>query len=51
MTGLDAVVEHSYSFFLIEADKKKNGCVKGKRCQCWSMFCSGVKTHVWGLMT
>lgn len=22
MTGLDAVVEHSYSFFLIEADKK-----------------------------
>lgn len=23
MTGLDAVVEHSYSFFLIEADKKK----------------------------
>lgn len=53
MTGLDAVVEHSYSFFLIEAEKifKKNGCVKGKRCQCWSMFCSGVKTHVWGLMT
>lgn len=36
MTGLDAVVEHSYSFFLIEAEKnlKKNGCVKGKRCQC-----------------
>lgn len=29
MTGLDAVVEHSYSFFLIEADKifLKNGCV------------------------
>lgn len=27
MTCLDAVVEHSYSFFFIEADKKKNGCV------------------------
>lgn len=36
MKGLDAVVEHSYSLFFIEADKnfKKNGFVKGKRCQC-----------------
>lgn len=36
MTGLDAVVEHSYRVFFIEADKnlKKNDCVKGKRCQC-----------------